>query len=168
MSMHLLTSRRIPNKLFWISLSFSLPICVLLYFTIAGINNDIRFTERELAGNEYQNPLHELLRHLPRHQWLAGRAAASESDLLAEQSKIDLAFQRLDAVQRTLGDELQVTEDGLARRNRAGTHPRNWLRRGRNSRPTCRRSVRSRVRRDTVNYARPCGSWSRTSETRRI
>ena len=61
MSTHLLTSRRIPNKLFWISLSFSLPIAVLLYFMIAGINDDIRFAQRELAGNEYQRPLHDLL-----------------------------------------------------------------------------------------------------------
>ena len=124
MSMHLLTSRRIPNKLWWISFSFALPISVLLYFTIAGINKDIRFAERELAGNEYQSPLHELLRHLPRHQWLAGHAGAAESEILAEQSKIDLAFQRLDAVQRTLGYGLQVTDDGLARRNRAGAQPR--------------------------------------------
>ncbi len=112
MPTHLLTSRRIPYKLLWISLSFSLPIAVLLYFMIAGINDDIRFAEQELAGNGYQQPLHELLRHVSRHQWLACGDAASETELLVEQAKIDQAFQRLGTVQRLSGDLLQVGDAG--------------------------------------------------------
>ena len=110
---NLLTSRRIPNKLLWISLSFLLPITVLLYFMIAGINANIRFAEQELAGNEYQRPLHDL----SRHQALSGDAAA-ETELISEQGKIDQAFQKLDGVQRLLGVTLQVTDAGLAQRQR--------------------------------------------------
>ncbi len=117
---NLLTSRRIPNKLLWISLSFSLPIAVLLYFMIAGINDDIRFAERELAGNEYQRPLHDLLRHLARHQVLAG---GNELEIVSEQGKVDQALQRLEGVQRLFGLSLQVTDAGLAQRQRSGSAP---------------------------------------------
>ncbi|MEI8383839.1 MAG: methyl-accepting chemotaxis protein [Planctomycetota bacterium] len=117
---NLLTSRRIPNKLLWISMSFSLPIAVLLYFMVAGINDDIGFAERELAGNEYQRPLHDLLRHLARHQVLAGGA---ELEIVSEQGKIDQALQRLEGVQRLFGQSLQVTDAGLAQRQRSGSAP---------------------------------------------
>ncbi len=119
---NLLTSRRIPNKLLWISLSFLLPITVLLYFMVAGINANIRFAERELAGNEYQRPLHDLLRDLSRHQALSGDAAA-ENELISEQGKIDQAFQKLAGVQRLFGATLQVTDAGLAQRQRSGSLP---------------------------------------------
>ena len=122
MPANLLMRRHIPNKLLWISLSFSLPIAVLLYFMIAGINRDISFAERELAGIEYQRPLHDLLRHLARHQWLAG-ASSAESDLNSEQGKVDQAFQRLDGMQRRFGIDLQVTEAGLAQRQRSNSLP---------------------------------------------
>ena len=124
MRTNLLTSRRIPNKLLWISLSFSLPIAVLLYFMIAGINDDIRFAEQELAGNEYQRPLHDLLRYLSRHQWLSNGEEPAESELASTQGKVDHAFQKLDGVQRLLGKTLQVTEAGLAQRQRSGSLPR--------------------------------------------
>ncbi|MDA1231097.1 MAG: methyl-accepting chemotaxis protein [Planctomycetota bacterium] len=123
MSSNLLTSRRISSKLLWISLSFSLPIAVLLYFMIAGINKDIQFAQQELAGNSYQRPLHELLRHVSRHQWLSHGQGIAESELASERGKIDQDFQRLDAVQRLLGDSLQVTEDGLSQRQRSHSFP---------------------------------------------
>ncbi len=124
MSIRLLTSGRIPNKLLWISLSFSLPIAVLLYFMIAGINDDIRFARQELAGNEYQRPLHDLLRHLARHQSLSSREGVAETELVSEESKIDQALQKLDGVQRQYGATLQVTEAGLAQRQRSAALPR--------------------------------------------
>ena len=117
---NLLTSRRIPNKLLWISLSFSLPIAVLLYFMVAGINDDITFAERELAGNEYQRPVHEMLRHLARHQILVG---GPELEIVSEQGKVDQALQRLEGVQRLYGTSLQVTDTGLAQRQRSGSAP---------------------------------------------
>ena len=131
MSANLITRRRIPNKLLWISLSFSLPIAVLLYFMIAGFNRDIRFAEQELAGIEYQRPLHDLLRSLARHHWLSQSDGATEAELSSEEGKIDQSFQRLDGVQRLLGDALQVTDAGMAQRQRSGSMPREmsaaWL-----------------------------------------
>jgi methyl-accepting chemotaxis protein len=119
----LLTSPRISNKLLWISLCFSLPITVLFYLMIAGFNSDIHFAEQELAGNEYQRPLHDLLRHLARHQLLSRDASVSETALDGSEGKIDQAFQKLDGVQRRLGESLQVTESGLAQRQRTGLLP---------------------------------------------
>lgn len=118
---NLLTSRRIPNKLLWISLSFSLPIAVLLYLMVAGINANIRFAEKELAGNEYQRPLHDLLRCLARHQALTVDAA--ELDILNEQGRIEQALQKLDGVQRVHGTLLHVTDASLAQRQRSGASP---------------------------------------------
>jgi methyl-accepting chemotaxis protein len=119
----LLTSRRIPYKLLWISLSFSLPIAVLLYFTIAGFNRDIKFAEQELAGNEYQRPLHRLLQHLAYHQLLTAAENSNALDLASVQGKTDQALQELDSLQQRTGQSLQVTESGLAQRLRSASHP---------------------------------------------
>ena len=124
MAANFLTRRRISNKLLWISLSFSLPIAVLLYFMIAGFNRDIRFAEHELAGIEFQRPIHDLSRSLARHDWLSRADKVVESDLASEQGKIDQSLQRLDGLQRHLGETLQVNEAALAQRQRSASLPR--------------------------------------------
>ena len=124
MAANFLTGRRISNKLLWISLSFSLPIAVLLYFMIAGFNRDIRFAEQELAGIEFQRPIHDLSRSLARHDWLSRADKVVESELASEQGKIDQSLQRLDGLQRILGETLQVSEPALAQRQRSASLPR--------------------------------------------
>lgn len=121
---HLLAQRRIPNKLLWISLSFSLPIAVLLYFMISGFNQDIQFAEKELAGVEFQRPLHDLLRSFSKHQWLCQADKIMESEVASEEGRIDQSFQRLENSHRQYGELLQVTESGLAQRQRTGSMPR--------------------------------------------
>ncbi len=123
MTMPLLTSRRLPQKLFLISLSFALPIAVLLYFMIAGINDDIRFAQKELAGNEYLRTLHDLQRGLLRHHILSAGETLPDAELITEQSKIDSALQRLALAQRQSGVSLEVTDDGLRKRQRASAQP---------------------------------------------
>ena len=124
MAANFLTRRRISNKLLWISLSFSLPIAVLLYFMIAGFNRDIRFAEQELAGIEFQRPIHDLSRALSRHDWLSRADKVVESELASEQGKIDQSLQRLDGLERKLGETLQVNEAALAQRQRTSSLPR--------------------------------------------
>lgn len=118
----LLNPLRIPHKLILISLSFSLPIAVLLYFAIAGINYDIRFAEFELYGNAYQRPLENLLDGLARHQLLADRRLSGEDveddAVYSLQASIDQALRRLQAADRQHGVDLQFTEEGLAKRKR--------------------------------------------------
>lgn len=117
---------RIAHKLLWISLSFSLPIAVLLYFTVAEINYDIRFATLELHGDEFQRPLEDLLQMVPQHQVLAQRMLGGESDVesrvLALQPRIDQALQKLAVVHRQYGDELQFTEEGLGKRQRSNAN----------------------------------------------
>lgn len=125
---NLIKNTRIAHKLLLISLSFLLPIAVLLYFMVAGINYDIRFTRLEEYGNEYQRPLEELLRHVPQHEFLAVRMRAGddgvESRVLSEQSKINQALQRLKSVDGLYGEDLQFTEDGLGKRQRSAANAR--------------------------------------------
>jgi methyl-accepting chemotaxis protein len=124
----LIHGARISHKLSLISASFMLPIAVLLYFMIDGISRDIRFTALELYGNEYQRPLEDLLRAVPKHEYLAARMAAGEKELesqiLGVQSKIDQAMQRVVAVDRRYGADLQFTEEGLGKRQRSSANPR--------------------------------------------
>ena len=68
-----LTSLRISTKLILIGLSLLLPLGVLLYFTIAGINSRIQFAELEIHGIEFLRPLQKLKREVARHRFLAGR-----------------------------------------------------------------------------------------------
>jgi methyl-accepting chemotaxis protein len=117
-----LGSVRIAHKLALISLSFALPIAVLLYFVVDGINYDIRFSTLEMYGNRYQRPLESLLEHVPEHKFLAHRYLAGDksldSRLRTEQARIDEALTTLLAVDKELGTDLQFTEEGLSKRKR--------------------------------------------------
>ena len=122
---------KIRLKLAMIGMAFSLPIAVLLLFVIKGINYDIRFNTLEKYGNEYQRPLERLLDHISQHRLLAydvlspikdfgdksGRSGI-KSELLKIQSHIDDDFALLVKVDQTIGKDLQVTDEGLAKRKR--------------------------------------------------
>ena len=124
----ILNSTRISHKLLLISASFLMPIAVLLYFMIDGINYDIRFATLELYGNEYQRPLEELLQSVPQHQLLASRIASGdtglENRLDASSSRIDQALQRLNTADAKFGEDLQFTTEGLGKRQRSSANPR--------------------------------------------
>ncbi len=114
---------RISTKLWISSIVFSLPISVLLYFVITGINYSIRFARLETYGNEYQRPLEVLLHYLPEHERMArlhivaGGGALDE--ITAMEQKIDKAFSDLSDVDGRLGEDLQFTEEGLGKRGRS-------------------------------------------------
>lgn len=112
--MQMLKNMRIGKKLSLICLAFILPIAVLLFFTLKGINYDIRFNQLEKYGNAYQRPLEKLLLHLSEHRLLSQTGQSSS----AAQSSIDIDFKSLEEVDRALGAELQVTDDGLTKRKR--------------------------------------------------
>lgn len=123
---HPLHAMRISHKLLLISLSLLLPIAVLLYFTIRGIDTEVAFAEQEIAGNAYQRPLERLLDHLHRHNVLARQArngGVSDDSLRDAASQIEGALQLLHEVQRQFGERLQFTEDGLGQRQRSQALP---------------------------------------------
>src|SRR4029434_6776192 len=112
---------RISRKLLLISISFSLPIMVLLAMLVRQIDSNIDFARWEQYGNEYLRPLVDLLDLVPQHQLAAQSSDGNQSskDQLAQlQSRIDQAFVALKAVNDTRGATLQFTVEGLAKRKR--------------------------------------------------
>jgi len=117
-----LHSMRVSTKLAVISLSFSLPIAVLLYFMTTSIKNDIDFGQFELWGNEYQRPLERALEHIPQHRLLTRRILdgdqSAKAKLQTVQDQISQAFKELEEVDGRLGKSLQFTDEGLGKRKR--------------------------------------------------
>ena len=114
----------ISHKLTIISLAFSLPIAVLLYFFVSTINANIQFGSLESMGNEYQRPLEKVLDHLGQHQLLAMRQkdgqASLDGPLRGEAEAVNRAFDELASVDKKRGTDLQFTEAGLGgKRNRS-------------------------------------------------
>ncbi len=124
---HLLERLPISRRLLLISLAYTMPIAVLLYFVVDGINQDIRFSTLEKYGNAYQRPLALLLEHLPHHHRMGRRALAGDSgqqsSLAAKQAEIDQAFALLQRVDSQHAADLQFTREELARRNRPEALP---------------------------------------------
>jgi methyl-accepting chemotaxis protein len=115
-------SLRVSHKLLVISLSFSLPIAVLLYFMVTGINSDIQFNRLETMGDAYQRPLERLLNHIGETRLLALRMKAGEKDLdsrlRAAVTEVDAAFTELEDTDGRIGTDLEFTESGLKKRGR--------------------------------------------------
>jgi methyl-accepting chemotaxis protein len=113
---------RISHKLTLIGLSFALPIAVLLFYTIQGINQNINFSQLEFEGSQYLRPLNRLLDRIPRHQLLANQLLSGDEKaayaLRTQQSEIEAELRSLADVDERLGKRLQFTEDGLAKRQR--------------------------------------------------
>ncbi len=113
----------VSHKLTIISLAFSFPIAVLLYFYVSTINANILFGSLEEKGNKYQRPLEQLLNDLGRHQLLTMRQKDGqmglEAQLQSTSNAIDKAFVTLESVDRLVGTDLQFTDAGLGgKRNR--------------------------------------------------
>ena len=112
----------ITRKLALLSGSFVVPITLMLYFIITGINANIHFAESERAGNEYLRPLAQLLHALPQHQALGVGAHAGDNaarqQLPEIQARLDQAFASLDRVQSQYAEALQTTAPALAARKR--------------------------------------------------
>ncbi|MFP5220710.1 MAG: methyl-accepting chemotaxis protein [Acidobacteriota bacterium] len=103
---------RIPVKLALSSLVFALPIAVLTFFTVRGLDKDITFAEMEIKGNAYLRPLMLLLENLPQ----VGQVPAAAG-------RVDQAFTTLVELQKSLGDDLQFTPADLAKRDRSKLLP---------------------------------------------
>ena len=123
----MLHNLKIWQKLAMIGLAFSLPIAVLLFLVIKGINDNIRFSQWEKYGNEYQRPLEKLLEHIAQHRLLAQRSLSGDEwlkgELASKQVHIEEDFEALVRVNRRLGATLQITDEGLAKRKREHDRP---------------------------------------------
>ena len=119
---HWFHNLKVSQKLMLISIFFVMPDSVMLYLFITGINANIQFARMEQKGNEYQRPLEELLELIPQHRQLALRALAGQESVLGElsstETKIETTFDNLEAIDARIGEDLQFTDEGLAKRKR--------------------------------------------------
>ena len=122
LSWNVLAGLKVWHKLLLICFSFVLPIVVMFWLIVHGLNERIDFARLEQAGNEYQAALEELLELVPQHR-LAGQRfptgeAGGRASLSALEQRIDEAFVGLESVDARLGARLQFTPGGLAKRQR--------------------------------------------------
>jgi methyl-accepting chemotaxis protein len=120
--MNLLNNIRISRKLAIITLAFVAPLGFTFYYMVDNKNEAIDFATQELAGDEYQRPLEELLDHVGRHALAAQRVAGGDAAFAAQtttaQAQIERAFDSLEAVDAKLGTRLEFTTEGLGKRQR--------------------------------------------------
>ncbi len=91
---------KIAHKLILSSAVFALPIAVLLYFAVAGFNEGIRATEREIAGTRALEPCPMLLSDLRRLQlW----SYLANEGVRVTDTGLEDAAKRVDAAVEALG-----------------------------------------------------------------
>lgn len=120
-------SLKISQKLLLSVLAFSIPIVMLLYFTVSGINYDINFARLEIYGNRLLNPLTQLLTLIPQHQQLleidSSSNLSSSQKLDAIAKEIQQEFIVLDREIQSLGKILKITPSALQESGMAQLDP---------------------------------------------
>lgn len=107
----------ISEKLSIIGIAVLIPIGVLLFLAVKGLNHHIWFGSWEKHGNEYQRPLERLLQLVPQHRLATRRAAlnvaGARDEVVKREAEIDEAFRTLGNVDKGLAEKLETTPDGL-------------------------------------------------------
>jgi methyl-accepting chemotaxis protein len=107
----------VGKKIAGIVLSFALPLGVLLHLVVKNIDEFIAFAEQEELGNQYQRPLEQTLRQAQALQLAFESGDASQLGELS--AKVRESVKTWGEVDRTIGKNLQFTEEGLGKRNRS-------------------------------------------------
>lgn len=122
----------ILQRLLIISGSFLLPISVLLYFTIDGIQDRIDFAALEKQGNNFQRPLEKILRSLINHKNAALVVLGGDNTAITTTSKeetlLDSGVRALEGNGKAFGASLDFTVEGLAKRKREEANIDNFAR----------------------------------------
>lgn len=122
----------ILQRLLVISGSFLLPISVLLYFTIDGIQDRIDFAALEKQGNNFQRPLEKILRSLINHKNAALVVLGGDNTAITitskEETLLDSGVRAIEANGKAFGASLDFTVEGLAKRKREEANIDNFAR----------------------------------------
>ncbi|KAM3098616.1 response regulator [Phormidesmis sp. 146-12] len=98
--------------------TFTLPLAVVVQQLVAEIDVEIRFTQNEKHGLEYNKALRKLLENAIQYRRLANLYlsgnASDEETLLASQRAIAANIQAIDIVDRRLGKTLKTTKNWTA------------------------------------------------------
>jgi len=116
MSLHWFDKISIRNKLLLSSLIFTLPVGVLLYFAVSGINYDIRFSQLEAYGNAYQRPLMDAMAAMP--EYVLGILSGDDGLARGSAGTVTKALKELKGLDEAYGTDLQFTDEGLSSRGR--------------------------------------------------
>ncbi len=115
------------RKLILANVFYAIPVLVLVYLMVSSKNVNIDFAAWELKGDLYQRPAETLLELISEHKLLAQRLAygdkSVESSLKEVGLKVDDAFKDLYKVNDDIGEDLQFSDEGLAKRNRIHLKP---------------------------------------------
>ncbi len=104
----------VRTKIVLIAASFSLPLGVLLYLTVANINLRIDFARKELMGTAYLRPLTSLMEDVQGFQIQTPGTGCAQSA-----QKVDASFSRMEEADRRFGINLEFTPEGLGKRGRS-------------------------------------------------
>ena len=109
----------ISRRLLVIGAAFTLPIAPMLLLLTSSVNTDIRTTELEKQGDEYQRPLERLLGGISEHELIAASTQSDGGRARADVERdVDEAFDALLEVDQRIGEALQFTPEGLGQRKR--------------------------------------------------
>ncbi len=103
--------------------AFIIPVAVLLYFFIDGINTQIDFANKEKTGDAYLRPLVSALHHISRHEQLLFSEGKNSASLNEFTQAIEQDFAGIKKAQEQYGEILEFTKDGLASRGRENLAP---------------------------------------------
>jgi HAMP domain-containing protein/HPt (histidine-containing phosphotransfer) domain-containing protein len=109
------------TKLLCVCLAFGLPIIVMSVLMAQAKLGEIRFAEKELAGDAFQRPLERVLEHVGRHRRLHARSLHEKGlaeQMVTEEHAVLAALADLEVQNQKHGTELQFTPDGLEIRGR--------------------------------------------------
>lgn len=101
----------IRARLFSIVLAFTIPLSILIYFTIVNINHDIDLAVRELKGTKYERPLVTMLAELGNHElsrFVASLPGSGSSDGANEYER---STRKIDELLVNLEDLIGSDED---------------------------------------------------------
>jgi methyl-accepting chemotaxis protein len=117
---------KILHKIIISSLIFALPICILLYYMIAGFNFNIDFARKEIHGSRLLAPLVRLAELIPEHQLLVRLYLEGDTSV---QEKVDNSAKKIDESFAVLVKEgknyektLRIDEDSLKKIGLEGIH----------------------------------------------
>jgi len=110
------------KRLILTNIVFTIPDCMLTYLMYTAQTVNIDFAVQEKLGNTYQRPLEEILEHMALHRLYSQRFLNGDRSIEArmrqERSAVDSAFEKLGKVDKEIGEPLQFTPEGLAKRKR--------------------------------------------------
>ncbi len=112
----------LAKKLLCVCLAFGLPIVVMWVLLTQAKLAEIRFAEKELAGDAFQRPLERVLQHVGRHFRLLARSEDRErgfgAEIAAAEHSVAAALAELELQDQKHGVLLQFTPAGLELRDR--------------------------------------------------